>query len=232
MLTKINCYDAINLATNNIKKIKNFDIIQDNMYGYLLIKYKNKTFLLNYYNNKKYLYNRIQIHFNNITISKQLESFDQNNFLIANKLRLYVLSLCKNKINTILGIGGEYYLYFPFIKANNYIGISNHQSIINDAIYNISYSKNYLIDYNNIFCYPKILNSEIIILNVYNIHKNIIKYIKSINFEKLIIISCNLSDKKLELLKNNFKIIKIKYFINFKILIRIIELKNINSILL
>lgn len=224
MLSKIYSYDSIYLGTDNIKKIKKFDAIQDNMNGYLLIKNKNKTYLLNYNNKKKYLYNRIQIHFNGITIAKQIESFDQNNYVIANKLRYYVLSLCKNKINNLLGIGGEYYMYFPFIQANNYIGISNHQSIIDDAQYNIRYSKNYIVDYNNIFSYPTIISAEIIILNVYNIHINIIKYIKSIKFDKLIIISCDLPDNKLELLKNNFKIIKIKYFHNFNNLIRIIEL--------
>ena len=231
MLTKISSYESKHLSTNNIKLIKNFDVIQDNMHGYILVNYKNKSYLLNYYNNKKYLYNRIQIHFNGITISKTIESFDQNNYLIANKLRLYVLSLCNlsawtrigkecfsysyrillkqnhtlealnNKINTILGIGGEYYLYFPFIQANNYIGISNHQCIIDDAQYNNHYSKNYLVNYDNIFTYPQIDRAEIIILNVYNIHTNIIKYIKSIKFDKLIIISCNLPDKKLLLLK-------------------------------
>jgi len=226
MLTKITCYDAIHLATDNIRKIKKFDVIQDNLHGYLLIKDENRTFLLNYNNNNIYLYNRIQIHFNDITISKQLGSFDQNNYLIANKLRLYVLSLCKNKVNTILGIGGEYYLYFQFINANKYVGISNHQSIIRDAIYNAPYSKNYFVDYNSIFTYPEISNAETIILNVYNIHKNVINYIKSINFEKLIIIACDLPDTKLELIKNNFRIIKIKYFKNFKNYIRILELKK------
>jgi len=224
MLTKISSYESKHLSTNNIKLIKNFDVIQDNMHGYILVNYKNKSYLLNYYNNKKYLYNRIQIHFNGITISKTIESFDQNNYLIANKLRLYVLSLCKNQIDTLLGIGGEYYLYFPFIKANNYIGISNHQCIIDDAKYNIPFSKNYLVDYNNIFTYPEIYKAETIILNVYNIHINIIKYIKSISFEKLVVISCDLPDNKLLLLKNNFRIINIKYFYNFRNLIRIIQL--------
>jgi hypothetical protein len=227
MLTKISSNQSINFTTNNIKKIKKFDNIQDNLHGYLLIKNKNKTFILNYYNNKKYLHNRIQIHFNGITISKQIESFDQNNCLIANKLRMYVLSLIENNIDSVLGIGGEYYLYFLFINAKKYIGISNHQCIIEDAEYNIHYSKNYLVDYNNIFSYPEIDNIDTIILNVYNIHTNIIKFIKSIKFNKLIIISCELPDNKLILLKNNFKIIIIKYFRNFDNLIRIILLSKI-----
>jgi len=198
------------------------------MNGYLLIKYNNKTYLLNYYNKKKYLHNRIQIHFNGITISKTIESFDQNNYLIANKLRLYVLSLCKNSIDNLLGIGGEYYLYFPFIKANNYIGISNHKCIIDDAQYNIPYSKNHLVDYNNSCTYPEIYKAETIILNVYNIHVNIVNYIKSIDFDQLIVISCDLPKNKLLLLKNNFRIIKMRYFYNFSNLIRIIQLERKN----
>lgn len=225
MLSKINNIDSIKLSTNNIQNISlkiEFDIIHDNLHGYILVKNGKEIFLLNYKNNKKYKYNRIQVHFNDITISKQIESFDQNNVLIANKLRSYVLLLCKNTIETILGIGGEYYLYFPFIKATNYIGISNHQSIIQDANYNVHFSSNYYVDYNDIETYPNISCVDIIILNVYNLHVNIIKYIKQIKFNKLIIISCDLPDNKLKLLSNNFKIKKIKYFNNFNKFIRII----------
>ena len=45
---------------------------------------------------------------------------------------------------------------------------------------------------------------DIIILNVYNIHEKIIKWIIQHNFLKLIIISCDLSDSKLKLLADNF----------------------------
>jgi hypothetical protein len=137
---------------------------------------------------------------------------------------MYVLSLIDKNIETILGIGGEYYIYFPFINAKKYIGMSNHISIINDAKYNILWSINYLVDYNNKNTYPKIIFADSIILNVFNININIIEYIEKIKFNKLILISCNLSDNKFNLLITKFKILGIKYFKNLTGIIRIILL--------
>jgi hypothetical protein len=234
MLTKVNRYNY-HLGTSNIisyiskfqEILENDFLIQDNMNGHILVKLYDKTFLYNYNIDKYYNHNRIQIQINGYTISKQIDSFDQNNCLIANKIRNHIIKLFSfNDINTILGIGGEYYIYFPFINANNYIGISNHKSIIEDANYNIPFSKNYLVDYNNISTFPKIGVVDNIILNVYNIHDNIIKYIKSLEFKNLIFISCNLSNNKLEKIINNFKIMYIKYFKNIDGLIRIILIKN------
>lgn len=39
--------------------------------------------------------------------------------------------------------------HFPFLSYSNYCGISNHKTIIEDADYNIPYSKNKFTDYNN-----------------------------------------------------------------------------------
>jgi len=206
MLTKVNRYNYHLGTSNIISYISKFQdilgndfLIQDNMNGHVLVKLYDKTFLYNYNIDKYYNHNRIQIQINGYNISKQIDSFDQNNSLIANKIRNHIIKLFNfNNINTILGIGGEYYIYFPFINANNYIGISNHKSIIEDADYNIPFSKNYLVNYNNINTFPKMEIVDNIILNVYNIHDNIIKYIKSLEFKNLIFISCNLSNNKLE----------------------------------
>jgi hypothetical protein len=220
MLSKVNSSNFY-LGTPAILNYKDsYDHIQDNLNGYLLIKNNNNIFMLNYKKKKMYKYNKIQIEFNHLNFIKQIDSFDQNNILIANKIRMCVLLYCKiNNINTVVGIGGEYYIYFPFINAKKYIGISNHKSIIEDA-QNIC-SENYLVDYNS-NDYPLILIADIIILNVFNIHHKIIEYIKKIQFRRLIIISCNLSDYKLDLLVKNFKILKIKYFKNFNKWIRVI----------
>jgi len=129
--------------------------------------------------------------------------------------------------NTILGIGGEYYLYFKFLFAKKYFGISNHNCIIEDAKYNIPDSENYLINYENYNTFPdldKINKIDLVIINVIKIHNNIIKYIKTFKCDNIIIITCNLTTNKLILLKNNFKIKKIKYFNNFNNLIRIIQI--------
>jgi cytidylate kinase len=181
------------------------------------------------YNNKFIKrHNRIQIHFNDWIFSKQIESFDQNNIIISNQIRKYGLRcIPKTDMDIFLGIGGEYYIYWPFIKnVKRYIGISDHQSIITDANYNIRYSSNYLVDYNNLSTYPIIRNAQIILLNVFQINNNIIKYINSINFDKLIIISCNLPNSKLLLIIKYFIIKNIKYFNNFRGFIRIIELEK------
>jgi hypothetical protein len=228
MLTKVSSGN-FNFGTDQIKDycLVHLDtkIIQDNLNGQLLIKTNSgQTYLYDYLNKKYYLHNTIQIQWNTKPIIKQIESFDQNNPLVANKIRDYVLQECTlgKKINCILGIGGEYYIYFPYIQSKTYYGISNHLSIVEDAKTNVPYSDNYLVNYDNIKLNVSI-NPELIILNVFNIHENIIKYIKKFKFSKLIIIACSLSDSKLKLLSDNFRIRKIKYFKNYSSLIRVIS---------
>jgi hypothetical protein len=235
MLSKVE-YSNINFATDQIKKYSknktNIIKIQDNLKDSLLVKTKEITYLFNYKNNKTYFYDKIQIEFNGHIIIKHIDSFDQNNILVANKLRKYVLSLLNNNTilgntilyNTILGIGGEYYLYFPFIKATNYIGMSNHQSIIDDAKYNVPYSINYLVDYNNYNKLPVIKSVNIILVNLFNININIIYYISKIECNKIILISCNLPDSKLLLIHKYFKIISIKTFSNLSGFIKVFQL--------
>ena len=207
------------LSNNNVKRI------QDNLIDSLLVETDCNVFIYNYKTNKKYNHDRIQLEFNYIKIIKQINSFDQNNVLIANKIRKYVLSQCYD-CDTILGIGGEYYLYFLFVKAKKYYGISNHQSIIDDANYNIPFSSNYIVNYNEINSYPIIKICDIILLNVSNINNNIVTYISQIVFTKLIVITCNITDKKMLLLKNNFKVTNINTFSNYDGYIKIISLKK------
>ena len=138
----------------------------------------------NYYVNKYYLHNYIQIHWNDKIILKQIDSFDQNNINISNKIRKTVLSLANNTnntFNTILGIGGEFYVYFKFIKANEYIGMSNHQCIVDDANYNVPYSKNYLVDYNNIIN----MNFDIIYINEEMTINNMKQWIANNDFRSI-----------------------------------------------
>lgn len=200
--------------TDEIRKfisINEFEIIQDNMNGFLLIKNKDEIYLWNYYYNKKYNYNRIPIYFNHKIIYKQINSFDQNNIKISTKIRNRVLHYFKliKKSNNIIGIGGEYYLYFLFLQYNIYIGMSNHKSIIEDAIFNYKKSINKLIDYNNpkTFIKLSIFDTFDVIINVFNLHENIIKYISSFNVENVIIISCKSLFPKIKLITKYFKLI-------------------------
>ncbi len=249
MLTKVSLPN--DYATTNIKNfIIKYNInnslisrIQDNMEGYLLIKYSDGNFkMYNYYVNKFYSHNKIQVYFNSIGTTKQIDSFDQNNLTISSKIRSYVIKTINYyntwefKINSILGIGGEYYLYWKYLLwIKEFNGISNHESIVSDAnLLNLLPNKDifmsYLVDYNNKKTYPKILSSDIVLINLSSIHNNVIEYIGLIQFKKIIMISCELPKSKLDLLKKKFKIIKIKYFKNFNGLIRIIQLEKKNII--
>jgi len=232
MLSKVN-KSNIYLGTNELQKLynnTNYELAQDNLNNHIIYKLNNKNYIKNYITNKIYNHNRIQVEILGEKIIKQIDSFDQNNINISNKIRKTVLSLANNTYNTynnILGIGGEFYVYFKFIKANKYIGMSNHQCIVDDANYNVPYSKNYLVDYNNIInTNISITNkkADLIILNVYNICESIIKYIHNIEFQKLIIITCCLTDKKLKQLTKYFKLKTIKHIQNFNSWICVIEI--------
>ena len=227
MLSKVN-KSNIFLGTTELQKLyndTNYELAQDNLNNHIIYKLNNKNYIKNYITNKIYNHNRIQVDILGEKIIKQIDSFDQNNINISNKIRKTVISLANNDYNNILGIGGEFYVYFKFIKANEYIGMSNHQCIVDDANYNVPYSKNYLVDYNNIInCIITNKKADLIILNVYNICESIIKYIYNIEFKKLIIITCCLTDKKLKQLTKYFKLKTIKHIQNFNSWICIIEI--------
>ena len=130
-----------------------------------------------------------------------------------------------------MGIGGEFWLYWVFlthiyrINPDNLIGISNHNTIITDAKKNIPWSQNYLVNYNDLKSYPNLTHSDLIIVNLSKITFDIINWIvHKIEFKRIIMILCDLPDKKLNLLVKYFIIKKIKYFLNLDGLIRIIEL--------
>ena len=198
----------------------------DNLKDTLLIKEDN-TYLWNYKYNKKIIGNRLKIKFNNKYFYKQIDSFDQNNILISNQIRKTVLSYLRNNAENILGIGGEYYIYFPFVKYKNYIGMSNHQSIVDDANFNFNFnSTNYLVNYDNINF--NLYGKYDVIINVINIHENIINFISKLDINKIIIISCKPLYKKINLLLKYFKIVKIHYFINISIISIIILEKHLN----
>lgn len=240
ILTKV--FLPNHLATPNINKFYSLhndtmnpiDRIQDNMDGYLLVTYKKSSpRLYNYHLNKWYSHDKIQINFNGWKIIKQIDSFDQNNLIIGNQLRNWVLNKIKrinnieDKITSMLGIGGEYYLYWvglTNLNINKLVGISNHKSIVEDAQFNVPWSTNYFIDYNDLKKYPKIISTDLILINLFQINVNLIKYVNKIKFKKIILIACNLPDTKLKLLVEYFKLVEIKYFMNFDNYLRVITM--------
>jgi hypothetical protein len=223
MLSKVNKYNKF-LGSGQIIKFENdYDCLHDNLINYILIKHGEKQYLFDYKLNKIIKYKRLPILFNDYIFWKQIDSFDQNNILIANKIRNQVLKYSKQFKNNLLGIGGEYYIYFNFINCKKYIGISNHKSIIEDANFNMWDNRNnYLVDYNNIDSYPKISSTYDVIINVYNLHENIIKYINDNDIQNIIIIACNLPDNKLKLLAKTFRLKSFTHILNFKSWITII----------
>jgi hypothetical protein len=230
MLSKVT-KDNVSFGTYEIQKFgeKNqFDVIQDNLNGLLLVKTNNIIYVYNYLINRKHDYFRIKIEFNNKFFFKQIDSFEQNNIKEAFNIRKTVLYFLKDNNSTnILGIGGEYYIYFSFLNYNKYYGISNHKSIIEDADYNLSYLNkiNYKVDYNDLRSYPNIdkLQSFDIIINVVNIHENIIKYICKLNCKKIIIVTCKPLEKKIKMLNKYLKLKKIEHILNINSLITICE---------
>ena len=226
MLSKVDKNNWKLGTINIIKYVQSNNIfinIIDNLEGYLLIKDNNKIFLFDYIKNifiKNIL--RIRLKILGKYFWKQIESFDQNNIRIANKLRKFVINQfvdTNSNLNIFLGIGGESYIYFPFRSYSKYICISNHESIISDAnfnlqFYNLNYS-NYLVDYNNLKTFPNISSKTFdIIINVSNLHLNHLEYIKNLKINKLVIITCTPIYKKIPLIIKYFSIKKIKYFLN------------------
>lgn len=172
-----------------------YDIIQDNQHNYMLICSKSKIYLWNCKLNKKYNCNIIKLYYKNIFYFKQIYSFDQNNIKHKKEIRDKVIEFYNDnnkKSDNIIGIGGEYYVYFLLFNYKKYIGISNHKTIIEDAQYNMNYHHklchNKYVDYNNLKMYPSINNTYDVILNVITITNNIIEYLKNAN--TIIIITC------------------------------------------
>ena len=234
MLLKVNPYNW-NLGTIEIKKYieqlsppYHFESILDNEEGYLFILLQNKKMIGWDCKKNRIIYgiHRFKIKIDNLYFWKQMTSFHQNNSLIANKIRTHVIrqfkyqSSCIHQTNTVIGIGGEYYVYFPFILGTNYIGISNHSCIIEDAIFNsrlyIQNDTHHLVNYNNIETFPilDISKRYFVIINISSIHQNQIEWIKDMDIEKLVIITCHSYHSKFPLLLKYFKCVGIKSFQN------------------
>lgn len=235
MLSKV-VYSNVEFGTDAIKnysKYNIFDIAMDNQNGLLLVKKDKEVYIWNYKNNKKYNYNKIKLEFYNEFFIKQIDSFDQNNIRESKNIRKSVLEYFRffEKSENLLGIGGEYYLYFRFLKYKNYFGLSNHQSIVEDANTNFPKSDNVLVDYNDNKSFPILdTNTYDVIINVVNIRENIIKYISKCNCKNIIIITCKPLQTKIKMLQKYLTLVKINHIVNINSLITIclFRKKNFN----
>lgn len=229
-LTKVTVGDNIpNVQLNTLLSIvMNYEFIPNSIY------FTNGDIVIN--NKSKYSYklvgnkiiklnkiNRIPINFNNTLIWKQIESFDQNNTIMANKIRNKVISLLEKSLSRFLfGIGGEYYGYFCSLpQYEKYIGYTNNKYIHQDAIFNMNlhyYYKqkdNQIISYNDMEQISNIYDSDCIV-NLSKIPLKVIEFLNNNNFKKIIIISCNnKNDKRIKML--NYKIINVFQFTNVEL---------------
>jgi len=230
------CNLIMNYQLNSTEKVETNILIYDNN-KFLLIKTNNNYYI--YYNNNFLIYKsindklfiiRTKIYFNNKIFWQDIESFTQNNKRIANKIRQCVINnLINFNINTLIGIGGEYYVYFCCKKQyKQYIGFSNHKSIIDDANFNckfyISNYTNNLIDYNNFKLNYYNLDKYDVVINLITILDNVIIELSKLPINKMIIISCKPIKK---LITKYFKLITIDYFINYDNIISVSSWKKL-----
>lgn len=169
---------------------------------------------------------RVIIQFNGKYFWKSIDTFNQNNKLIANNIRrtatsfLHIQSSQMQQIKrTLVGIGGEYYVYFCSSKYDKYIGYTNYINRYEDAVLNC---RMYGINVNNVFtdfgnfsidkCYVD--GNVDVIINVLTLKENIIREVCKLNVEKLVIITCKPLWKKVDMLKKYFVFQNIEYFVD------------------
>ena len=173
---------------------------------------------------------------------KSINSFNQNNILIAHDIYKYINYLLKINTNKLfLGIGGEFMLYFLNYYVNcqdrliKFIGITNSIDILDDAVFN---SNNYnininlkLVDYNDLSQYPILHTNTCVVIQVSKITNVLIDYLNNnINIKNIIIINCHKKDYdiKTNKLKNNYKQISSRYWSNGNSLVGIYLWNKIN----
>jgi hypothetical protein len=153
-------------------------------------------------NRNLYIFNRYPIYISN-------KSFKQNIY-ISKDIQFYINDLLFNlKLKKLICIGGESYLYgLCNDNINKIVHYTNSEYIYNDMIFNNKFFKksinNNLINYNN---YDKIINGDILILNIAKLNINLLNVINKRFYKYIIIINCH----HLEFWK------RIKYLTNFKL---------------
>ena len=165
---------------------------------------------------RKDLLHLIPYLFNKKIIFKYLDTFQQNNKLLADKIRNQVINFY-GEIDKISCIGGESFCY-SIVDDNirNSHFYSNNICLCEESDFNAKiYSKKIIskcINYNK---NKKLELYSTIIINLSKLNINLLNTINSnVNVNTIIIINCNHNDfwKKIKVL-NRFKLIKRKKFI-------------------
>jgi len=224
MLVKVNIIDS-KIYTYWHPFIR--DYILNNSYykGYITLDYKNRIRI-----DKDVL---IPFQYNKHIIFKYIDTFQQNNSLLAKNIRNYIINYIINYIvhecnyNEITCIGGDSYVYLkmiPHIINSNYY--SNQDKLKFEADFNLDKKTNYTINYNKVEALDMY---STVIINLSKLNSNLMTILnknKNKNIETIIIINCYHTDfwKKIKLL-DTFKIIKRKQFITHDYFVTVTILK-------
>ena len=160
--------------------------------------------------------NRVRIHnslipflLNKKIIFKYLDTFQQNNSYLSNKIRKYVFL---NIDNSIMCIGGESYIYGT--ESKNFIYYSNCKKLCFESDYNSNNKSIYIKDYNKLDKKQFKIIYPIVIINLSKLNKELLLLLNSFEIHKIIIINCHHKDfwKKIKYL-DKFKLINREKFI-------------------
>lgn len=160
--------------------------------------------------------NRVRIHnslipflLNKKIIFKYLDTFQQNNSYLSNKIRKYVFL---NIDNNVMCIGGESYIYG--IECDNFIYYSNCDKLCFESDYNSNSKSIYIKDYNKLDKKQFKIIYPIVIINLSKLNKELLLLLNSFEIYKIIIINCHHKDfwKKIKYL-DKFKLINREKFI-------------------
>lgn len=160
--------------------------------------------------------NRVRIHnslipflLNKKIIFKYLDTFQQNNSYLSNKIRKYVFL---NIDNNVMCIGGESYIYG--IECENFIYYSNCDKLCFESDYNSNSKSIYIKDYNKLNKKQFKIIYPIVIINLSKLNKELLLLLNSFEIYKIIIINCHHKDfwKKIKYL-DKFKLINREKFI-------------------
>jgi hypothetical protein len=143
------------------------------------------------------------------TVWRRLDTFQQNDLSLQPRVIEFVnqhlrslTSLGISKDTTLLGLGGEFYVYFIQNKGyySNFQGFSNNQHIVEIANANcavhlptLSY-RNRLVNYEHINKVTGDTNhNSVLLINLAHVPFSVFEMLTKKQFEKVIIITCHLS---------------------------------------
>lgn len=188
-------------GNNLLHPILNKWLIQHNNFrGNIALDYRNRIRINN---------SLIPFILNNKIIFKYLDTFQQNNSYLSNKIRKYVFL---NIDNNIMCIGGESYIYG--IECDNFIYYSNCEKLCFESDYNSNSNSIYIKDYNKLDKKQFKIIYPTVIINLSKLNKELLLLLNSLKIHKIIIINCHHKDfwKKIKYL-DKFKLINRKKFI-------------------